>query len=95
MFRFNQQSAFLLIGDTRYAYNRVVSNQGNIALDDVDVLYDQQQANGPMFRFTRRMAYLVFDGVRYTYERSAADDQIVDDADEDRSDSEDDEGKRK
>lgn len=94
MFRFHQQSAFLLVGDTRYAYNRVDWDQENGDLGDDDVLYDQPQANGPMFRFTRRMAYLVLDDVRYTYERSAADDEAIVDAEE-RSISEDGEGKQK
>lgn len=94
MFRFHQRSAFLLVGDTRYAYNRVNSDQENDDLGDADVLYDQPLANGPMFRFTRRMAYLVLDDIRYTYERSAADDEAIVGAVE-RSISEVDEGKQK
>lgn len=94
MFRFHQQSAFLQVGDTRYAYNRVNWDQGNDDLGDADVLYDQPLANGPMFRFTRRMAYLVLDDIRYTYERSADDDEAVVDAVE-RSIPESEEGKQK
>lgn len=60
MFRFNRQTAFLLMNNTYYAYNR----------NDASVIYDRPLQNTATYLFTQRMAYLEYRNSRYVYERN-------------------------